>query len=65
MKRNSAHNELEIRVLIEEAFGRGDEEIFHETTWYKHDSDEIICKSKIEVVGYRLDFKSYEIYKEL
>ena len=65
MKKDTAHNELEVRILIEEAFSTGTEEKYHKTRWYKHDSEELLCVSRIDLVGYYLDLENHSIYKEL
>jgi hypothetical protein len=53
MKKQTAHNLLEVKVLIKEAFARGDEEKFNGTVWTSHNGEKI-CISKIELTEYEL-----------
>ena len=53
-RKNTAHNLVEVKVLIKEAFGRGDEERFNDMIWYSHTGEEL-CKSFINLVDFTLD----------
>ena len=52
--KNTAHNELEVKTLIKEAFSRGDEERYNGMNWFKHDSNELICTSEIKLTEFTL-----------
>ncbi len=54
----------EIKLGIEDAFSKGVEYMYDDVSWYDH-AGNLICKSKMGLVGYYLDFKGYTTYKEL
>ena len=39
-----AHNLNEVKALIKEAVKRGESEFYNGSQWYKHDSNENICR---------------------
>lgn len=65
MKKNTAHNLLEVKTLIKEAFMQGRELVFDDTKWHKHDSDELICTSRIELAEFILDLKDHSLTIEV
>jgi predicted DNA-binding WGR domain protein len=56
--KDSAHNLNEVKALIKEAYGRGEEMLYNGTKWMKHDSDEVLCISHIDDVDFKLDISS-------
>ncbi len=59
------HNELEAKVLIEEAFSQGTEEMYDGASFYTHDG-QLLFVCRIDLVGYYRDLPNGDsIYKEL
>ncbi|HBI01746.1 MAG TPA: hypothetical protein DDY18_09020 [Flavobacterium sp.] len=59
------HNELEAKVLIEEAFSQGTEDQYDGSAFYTHD-EKLLFVCRIDLVGYYRDLPNGDsIYKEL
>lgn len=58
------HNELEAKVLIEEAFSRGDEEKYQGTIFETHDGDRLF-KCEINLTEYTMHKNDHSITVEL
>ena len=50
------HNELEARVLIKEAYKRGDEERYQGSRWFTH-TEEYLFKTEIRHTEYEMIFQ--------
>ena len=57
------HNELEARALIKEAYSRGEENIFDNCKFYKHDGS-FLFTCKIDFVSFELDYSSDGIIRD-
>lgn len=65
MNKERVHNELEAKILIEEAFSQGTEDKYDGCKFQSHDG-KLLFTCRIDLVGYYRDMPNGDsVYKEL